>query len=37
VNVANPDGVLAEARLDNNAGHVDLVLEGGTVALAPDP
>jgi hypothetical protein len=35
VNVANPDGVLAEARLDNNAGHVDLVLEGGTVAPAP--
>jgi len=34
VNVANPDGVLAEARLDNNVAAVDVVLEAGTVRYA---
>lgn len=36
VNVANPDGELSEARLDNNAAHVDVVLRDGTVTSAGD-
>lgn len=36
VNVANPDGVLREARLDNNRAHVDVVLRDGTVAVDGD-
>ncbi len=37
VNVANPDGTLLEARLDNNAAHVDVVLRDGAVAVATGP
>lgn len=34
VNIANPDGVLAEARLDNNDAAVDVLLAAGTVRIA---
>jgi hypothetical protein len=33
VNVANPEGVLAEADRSNNAAHLDLALRGGTVTV----
>lgn len=33
VNIANPQGVLAEGRLDNNVGSVDIVLAGGSVSV----
>lgn len=33
VNIANPQGVLAEARLDNNVGSVDIVLAGSSVSV----
>lgn len=36
VNVANPDGELREARLDNNAAHIDVVLRDGTVTPVGD-
>jgi hypothetical protein len=32
VNIANPDGSLAEARHDNNAAHTDLILRDGRVS-----
>ena len=36
VNIANPDGALAEASHDNNASHTDVILRDGRVSLLMD-